>query len=544
MPFACAVVYTAGRLEYNSCKYSAKRERGETKIMNQKFLEIGQQCTPPLFQREVRPIGQIGPVSDASAWQGWRTEPVAGEIPTRFHSGDRMTLDFGRHLAGFLSFRLAHHDRPLDSPVRLRFRFAETPYELAADYGSYHGSLSAAWLQEETVTVDYDSAVSLPRRYAFRYVRMEVISAPAEYGVCLTDWKATAVSSADEGKLKPLKGVSATLAEIDRIGAATLRDCMQTVYEDGPRRDRRLWLGDLRLQALTDTVLFSNTALARRCLYLFAACARGDGVVPSCLYERPEVMADNIYLTDYALIFCAALDEYFGATQDHRTAADLFATAHNQIRYGLSLVGSDGIVTPQEGWWAFIDWCDGLEVVTCVQGVLIYALDKMAHLAEGMGREQAHVYRAEAERLRAAARERLFDPTRRAFVNAYDNYQYSVAAQVWMILARVCEGEEAARLLRECLADGGAKRPVTPYLHHYILEAMAGLGLWRDLEVHLAAYWGSMAAHGADTFWEVYRPEEPMLSPYGDALINSACHAWSCTPSYFIRRYLQESGKN
>jgi hypothetical protein len=25
------------------------------------------------------------------------------------------------------------------------------------------------------------------------------------------------------------------------------------------------------------------------------------------------------------------------------------------------------------------------------------------------------------------------------------------------------------------------------------------------------------------------------LSPYGDHHINSYCHAWSCTPSYFIR---------
>lgn len=30
----------------------------------------------------------------------------------------------------------------------------------------------------------------------------------------------------------------------------TLADCMQDVFEDGPKRDRRLWLGDLRLQAL------------------------------------------------------------------------------------------------------------------------------------------------------------------------------------------------------------------------------------------------------------------------------------------------------
>jgi hypothetical protein len=32
---------------------------------------------------------------------------------------------------------------------------------------------------------------------------------------------------------------------------------MQEVFEDGPKRDRRLWLGDLRLQALVNDVTFA-----------------------------------------------------------------------------------------------------------------------------------------------------------------------------------------------------------------------------------------------------------------------------------------------
>lgn len=507
--------------------------------MDQRLIQIAQDATPPLLRCDVFPTGQVDVVRDSSAWQGWRLKPVEGQIPALFHCGDRMVLDFGRHLAGYLSFHLAHHGRPLDSPVRLRFRFAETPYELAADYSGYHGSLSAAWLQEQTLTIDYDSTVALPRRYAFRYVELEVLDAPAGYGAVLTGWKAEAVSSADESAVIPLRGAGQNLAEIDRICRATLRDCMQTVYEDGPKRDRRLWLGDLRLQALTDAMLFSNTTLARRCLYLFAGCAREDGLVPSCLYEKPEIMADNIFLTDYALLFCAALDEYYTDTQDRQTAQDLLETAKNQIRYGLSLLDGDGIVTPQEGWWAFIDWCDGLALVTCMQGVLIYALDKMTHLTEKLGDDtMASSYRTEADRLRAAAKGKLYNPAAHAFVNPYDGGQYSVAAQVWMILARAVEGEEAECVLRSSLKSGDSLKPVTPYLQHYVLEALAALGLWQELEDYIAGYWGGMLRQGADTFWEVYRPDEPMLSPYGDALINSACHAWSCSPSYFIRKYL------
>lgn len=49
--------------------------------------------------------------------------------------------------------------------------------------------------------------------------------------------------------------------------------------------------------------------------------------------------------------------------------------------------------------------------------------------------------------------------------------------------------------------------------------------------------WGAMVAYGADTFWEIFDPQHPDFSPYGSKLINSYCHAWSCTPAWFIRQY-------
>ena len=48
-------------------------------------------------------------------------------------------------------------------------------------------------------------------------------------------------------------------------------------------------------------------------------------------------------------------------------------------------------------------------------------------------------------------------------------------------------------------------------------------------------YWGGMLDRGADTFWEVWDPNDERLSPYGSHLVNSYCHAWSCTPAWFIR---------
>ena len=52
-------------------------------------------------------------------------------------------------------------------------------------------------------------------------------------------------------------------------------------------------------------------------------------------------------------------------------------------------------------------------------------------------------------------------------------------------------------------------------------------------------YWGGMVQKGADTFWEVYDPNDDCRSPYNSHLVNSYCHAWSCTPVYFINKYLE-----
>ncbi|MDV9959707.1 hypothetical protein RHJ81_18875 [Clostridioides difficile] len=52
-----------------------------------------------------------------------------------------------------------------------------------------------------------------------------------------------------------------------------------------------------------------------------------------------------------------------------------------------------------------------------------------------------------------------------------------------------------------------------------------------------------MVKDGADCFWELYNPNDKYVSPYGSRIINSYCHAWSCTPSYFIRKYFGRDSK-
>ena len=63
---------------------------------------------------------------------------------------------------------------------------------------------------------------------------------------------------------------------------------MQTVYEDGPKRDRRLWIGDLYLEALANAYTFKNHELTKYCLYLLAAFANDEGLLHATLLEKPQ----------------------------------------------------------------------------------------------------------------------------------------------------------------------------------------------------------------------------------------------------------------
>ena len=199
------------------------------------------------------------------------------------------------------------------------------PAEVAEPFDPYTGTLSRAWLQDETTNIDVlPKTIAMPRRYAFRYLKVEVVATSLKYAIRLSGFRANAVTSATADIASLPKTTAPLLRKIDAVSIATLRDCMQTVFEDGPKRDRRLWIGDLRLQALTNYVTFRNFDLVKRCLYLFAAFPREDGLVSACVFEDPKPHRGHEYIIDYAALYGAAVVDYAHASNDWSTAVELW----------------------------------------------------------------------------------------------------------------------------------------------------------------------------------------------------------------------------
>lgn len=455
-----------------------------------------------------------------------------------FEKSESFILDLGNHYVGCFSFSMDIFEDFISAPVQLIIRFGEDMREINDDFSAYKGTISGAWLQEESLFVDYPQTVQMNRRYACRYIKITVKESRRK--IKLYDFCFRASTSADMSGLKPANIFDQRLKKIDEISVNTLKECMQTFFEDGPKRDRRLWLGDFRLEALTNYYTFNNTEIVKRCLYLFAA---GDydelGFLPSYIYETPYYFSGKDHIADYALLFVVSVCDYYQHTEDLNTVLDLLSICKDQLRSFENILDENGIITRQKGWFAFIDWCEGLRALTSLQGVYLYTLERFIGLLEKIGDNEKSRYEQKLASLRKATRKYLFDEEKGVFVNKTDEYQLSVHSQVWMILGGVINGNEGVAALQASLGSKNAKQSFTPYMRHYVIEAMIKLGMMNEAVSYIKKFWGEMVDLGADTFYEVYVPGEPEFSPYKDRMINSLCHAWSCTPAYFIRKYFK-----
>ena len=451
-------------------------------------------------------------------------------------SGDSILLDLGRHAVGHFSFAFDKVVVFVDAPVRLIIKFGEDMREINDDFSQYKGILSKTWLQEEIINIDFPQTITMPRRYACRYIKITVEK--ANRPIRLFDFSFRASTSADISALKPSDTSDTLLNKIDAVATDTLKECMQTFFEDGPKRDRRLWIGDLRLEALANYYTFNNLEIVKRCLYLFAAGDYNElGFLPSFVYETPYYHSGEAHIADYALLYAVSVCDYYEHTADISVVNDLLHICKSQLDSFEAILDENMIVTNQDGWFAFIDWCPGLEKLTALEGVYLYTLERFSALLKTIGDKDYEKYSSLLSQVRSACKKHLFDEKENAFVNTTDNKQFSVHSQVWMILGGVIDGEKAVNILSDCLGNKTAKQPCTPYMHHYVVEAMIKLGMKDAATDYLKKLWGGMVKLGADTFREAYVPDDPDFSPYEDRMINSLCHAWSCTPSYFIRKY-------
>lgn len=505
-------------------------------IINEALLKKAEELKRPLKNHIVYPEKTVKIANGQKAFQGLRA--IADKkisFPVTLSAGDEIIFDFNDHIVGYVSFSLDNDGlvKITDSPVKLQFSFGEFPLEITTSPEEYKGGLGKGWLQnEERSYVFTPCEGSLERRYSFRYLKIKRTD-NASFPIKLSSLKACAVSAVDIKDAPVFETDDEILRKIYDMSVKTLKECEQDVFEDGPKRDRRLWIGDLKLQAMTDYGIFRNLTLIKRCIYLFAGATGEHKMIAPCIFPDSPPFVDEWTFCDYSLFFISCLYDFYKNTGDISLLEELFDTAYRQMEAVSEKIDKNtGIINLHP----FIDWCPDLDKKTAILGVYIYTLKQLKELGELLGKDNK---KTEAE-INTASKLLLSFYDEKTGLFTTPSGQISEHSQVWAVLSGVLRDEQAATL---CARIKDIKTPFTmrtPYMMHYYIEALYNSGLKNEALEFIKYYWGEIADAGFDCCPEIFNPENEYESPYNAPEINSACHAWSCTPAYWLPKLLGE----
>lgn len=518
---------------------SVSIDLGMKRVTNETFMEKAISYKSKRLEKEMRPVGIVSIKEDENQnVDVQRADTIENVTNIQMGKGDSICLDFGHHITGYVKIKFDSVGSPQDAPAYIRLKFGEIAKEIVEKSQDYEGWISRGWIQEEYIHIDVlPFTLELPRRYAFRFLEIYTIDTSMKWKLIVEDVCATAVSAVDMEKVERYKTADSRLQKLDEVSLRTLQNCMHDVFEDGPKRDRRLWLGDLRLQAKTNYATFKNYDLVKRCLYLFAGQTRDDGRISACLFIEPKYIIDDTFFFDYSLFFVSVLYDYYQETKDMDTLIELWPSALRQIELARLFINEKNLIVLETEFECFVDWKSGLDKNASAQGIYIYCLRQAIYIAKQIGENRMeYALSKEMEMMIESAVKEYWDDDQGLFISGKKK-QISYASQVWMILAEVVSKERGATILKNLIQRKPEMGMVTPYMNHHFTESLILCGMKKEALEYMEYYWGGMLEQGADTFWELYNPIEPKESPYGSSIVNSYCHAWSCTPTYLLRTY-------
>ncbi len=245
------------------------------------------------------------------------------------------------------------------------------------------------------------------------------------------------------------------------------------------------------------------------------------------------------FLLDYSMFFGATLLDYYEASGDRETLEDLSKCAYRQMEIAGEQFDAKHLMKNGEGFWGFIDWTEGLNKQTAMQGVYIYCAKKVQKIAEILGdTAKAEELKKEAEEKTAAVRKYLLDEKTGLFVSGEEK-QINYASQVWLILAGAVSIEEGSAMLDKLDELKPEKGMVSPYMNHHYVEALLMCGKKDQAMDYMKYYWGGSFRDHLQSSWRCYYGNQILHRNRSDA---SSIRTWRYRSYYsFWTYFLQPS---
>ncbi len=499
-----------------------------------------------------------------NADSGWKSFQPNG---WRLCPGDRLYLDFDRKHFG----RIHLHVATSKSTVLRVYAYPHQDTEAAFEFASKHYKNPEFPLAWGTIILPPIEGLLTPGEQhwadshsrAFRFLRLE---AEGEIVVRGIELEASAWPGLCEGHFE------CSDSEVNRaweMGRQTLGLCIQPALEsqhpvggpgqwvlwDGCRRDREIWIGDLRPAALAHYSLSSNPEPVATSLRLAASGAFENGLIPGSVSSRQV-------FNEYALWWVIALWEYVVYTGDTLLATELAPALKRLMGWIASHVSASNGLFEVENSWSYTLPRKG---PLCGPNIVLsHAYLAAARLAKYCDLDAASFELLAADQ-RARVLHKYYDTEHYLFRDLPDAF---LDQRVWEdnnalgILLGVAPPQDRLSILAQlknrlwgawgsvtCWPKFAEEElnPLCPWAHNGTIWPFANayeVGAWmqcgqvtQGLDL-LKRYTRACHHAGSETIWEmIYADGSLPLSPDRRYLL-SLCHAWGATANHHLHRDL------
>lgn len=331
------------------------------------------------------------------------------------------------------------------------------------------------------------------------------------------------------------------------------------VIWDGPRRDREVWIGDVRTEALTTLYSMHVSSVVKSSLQVFADQQLRDGNIPASA-------TSGQMFTEYTFWWVITLAEYLRYSGDHDFFISIAPVYQDILGWIDMKMHHTDFISVEVTWM----WTLGLKgKVGEAQCVLYRCYEEIVWIQnmylEGQNSSR---YRKKADLLKERINTVFWDEELgvyhdRLFADKEINNLVFLDLNVYAITLGIADQNKAVSALKYIKEHMwtpwgtktyvGSRTPapdkwghddtVWPFIVGYELEALFQYDMTEDAFSLIESCWGTMLDRGATTYWEFKDdkgefPTRSMIkNPLGDSMC-SYSHGWSGWVSYIMQRYI------